>query len=123
MATKIPPHNLTEIKDAAITLVYNLAAKLHEILIFFFQAEDGIRDLYVTGAQTCALPISARAWRTARGGPAGRRVRRRAPARRDQPPRPAARRDQRRSARPPPTGGRVLLGVLPRSLAEQTLDS
>src|SRR6266496_2195433 len=24
---------------------------------FFFQAEDGIRDLYVTGVQTCALPI------------------------------------------------------------------
>src|SRR6266496_5222645 len=28
-------------------------------LFFFFQAEDGIRDLYVTGVQTCALPISA----------------------------------------------------------------
>src|SRR6266496_5152153 len=26
--------------------------------VFFFQAEDGIRDLYVTGVQTCALPIS-----------------------------------------------------------------
>src|SRR5215471_5845324 len=26
--------------------------------IIFFQAEDGIRDLYVTGVQTCALPIS-----------------------------------------------------------------
>src|SRR5690349_24316674 len=26
---------------------------------FFFQAEDGIRALYVTGVQTCALPISA----------------------------------------------------------------
>src|SRR2546430_7369107 len=26
--------------------------------IFFFQAEDGIRDLTVTGVQTCALPIS-----------------------------------------------------------------
>src|SRR6266576_5330740 len=24
---------------------------------FFFQAQDGIRDLYVTGVQTCALPI------------------------------------------------------------------
>src|SRR5690349_11281293 len=24
---------------------------------FFFQAEDGIRHLYVTGVQTCALPI------------------------------------------------------------------
>src|SRR6267378_3519446 len=27
-------------------------------IFFFFQAEDGIRDLYVTGVQTCALPIS-----------------------------------------------------------------
>src|SRR2546430_6501440 len=27
---------------------------------FFFQAEDGIRDLTVTGVQTCALPISER---------------------------------------------------------------
>src|SRR5690349_24579711 len=26
-------------------------------MFFFFQAEDGIRDLYVTGVQTCALPI------------------------------------------------------------------
>src|SRR2546425_7338526 len=26
--------------------------------IFFFQAEDGIRDKLVTGVQTCALPIS-----------------------------------------------------------------
>src|SRR5256886_6694141 len=25
--------------------------------VFFFQAEDGIRDLTVTGVQTCALPI------------------------------------------------------------------
>src|SRR5260370_41361304 len=32
-------------------------ATLHFILIFFFQAEDGIRDSSVTGVQTCALPI------------------------------------------------------------------
>src|SRR2546429_1484226 len=36
---------------------------------FFFQAEDGIRDVAVTGVQTCALPISAapvlrHSWRT-----------------------------------------------------------
>src|SRR2546430_11363721 len=30
-------------------------------IIFFFQAEDGIRDLTVTGVQTCALPISREA--------------------------------------------------------------
>src|SRR2546422_11679454 len=28
------------------------------ICVFFFQAEDGIRDVAVTGVQTCALPIS-----------------------------------------------------------------
>src|SRR5258708_28535541 len=27
-------------------------------VLFFFQAEDGIRDDLVTGVQTCALPIS-----------------------------------------------------------------
>src|SRR5256886_1502447 len=29
------------------------------VCVFFFQAEDGIRDLTVTGVQTCALPISS----------------------------------------------------------------
>src|SRR3712207_8388345 len=47
---------------------------------FFFQAEDGIRDIGVTGVQTCALPIS----------PAGgRRAHRREP---DPPARPPAHR-------------------------------
>src|SRR5256885_9808582 len=27
------------------------------LVVFFFQAEDGIRDYKVTGVQTCALPI------------------------------------------------------------------
>src|SRR2546430_13137740 len=35
-------------------------AMLSGLFFFFFQAEDGIRDLTVTGVQTCALPISAR---------------------------------------------------------------
>src|SRR2546421_1281718 len=30
---------------------------LYGCVFFFFQAEDGIRDLIVTGVQTCALPI------------------------------------------------------------------
>src|SRR6266478_7963914 len=34
---------------------------LYLFFFFFFQAEDGIRDLTVTGVQTCALPIS-REW-------------------------------------------------------------
>src|SRR3712207_7376926 len=29
---------------------------------FFFQAEDGIRDIGVTGVQTCALPILPSRW-------------------------------------------------------------
>src|SRR5437879_1468444 len=35
--------------------------------VFFFQAEDGIRDTSVTGVQTCALPISDAAAITAFG--------------------------------------------------------
>src|SRR3712207_8127067 len=27
------------------------------VIVVFFQAEDGIRDIGVTGVQTCALPI------------------------------------------------------------------
>src|SRR5687767_15589500 len=34
-----------------------LFAILIGISVFFFQAEDGIRDKLVTGVQTCALPI------------------------------------------------------------------
>src|SRR3712207_8945833 len=37
--------------------------------LFFLQAEDGIRDIGVTGVQTCALPISRRCspgWSAAR---------------------------------------------------------
>src|SRR3712207_8864459 len=30
------------------------------VCVFFFQAEDGIRDIGVTGVQTCALPILTR---------------------------------------------------------------
>src|SRR2546427_6048235 len=39
----------------SITLVLSYLCFL---FFFFFQAEDGIRDLTVTGVQTCALPIS-----------------------------------------------------------------
>src|SRR5947209_13598062 len=41
--------------DEATAAVYRAG------LIFFFQAEDGIRDIGVTGVQTCALPISCAA--------------------------------------------------------------
>src|SRR3989440_9150078 len=42
-------------------VVRTLAFQRHFVsfcFFFFFQAEDGIRDLIVTGVQTCALPIS-----------------------------------------------------------------
>src|SRR5205085_11796683 len=85
---------------------------------FFFQAEDGIRVLTVTGVQTCALPISrAPAPAAARGGlrPERRpRARRRPGARRARAPRPRRGRDRRRRAgareparvRPPRRAGR-----------------
>src|SRR2546429_3125351 len=34
-----------------------LGLRVHALDFFFFQAEDGIRDVAVTGVQTCALPI------------------------------------------------------------------
>src|SRR2546430_3499117 len=37
-----------------------MSDQLVRVCFFFFQAEDGIRDLTVTGVQTCALPISSR---------------------------------------------------------------
>src|SRR5690625_7553816 len=36
----------------------SLLHELFKVVVFFFQAEDGIRDGHVTGVQTCALPIS-----------------------------------------------------------------
>src|SRR2546421_9124000 len=36
---------------------YFLTYEYSRCFFFFFQAEDGIRDLIVTGVQTCALPI------------------------------------------------------------------
>src|SRR5256886_9194557 len=48
-------------KDLMGGKVANLRAiAFHCLSLFFFQAEDGIRDLTVTGVQTCALPISVR---------------------------------------------------------------
>src|SRR2546429_5949059 len=41
------------------------------LIFFFFQAEDGIRDVAVTGVQTCALPICPRAGKRARPGGCG----------------------------------------------------
>ena len=46
--------------------------KLFNMIIFFFQAEDGIRDYKVTGVQTCALPISGNKQYKKRGAAATR---------------------------------------------------
>src|SRR3712207_6910264 len=35
----------------------NCLQEVSGLVFFFFQAEDGIRDIGVTGVQTCALPI------------------------------------------------------------------
>src|SRR3712207_7423719 len=43
-------------------------------LFFFFQAEDGIRDIGVTGVQTCALPICAIAYMCSFSEPSGVRT-------------------------------------------------
>src|SRR3989440_5681076 len=48
--------NLTQISVYKVRLV-RLIVRSFLLLFFFFQAEDGIRDLIVTGVQTCALPI------------------------------------------------------------------
>src|SRR3989449_3911369 len=39
-----------------VGLLY-VAVAIFQCFFFFFQAEDGIRDVAVTGVQTCALPI------------------------------------------------------------------
>src|SRR3712207_3596501 len=49
-----------------VRLLYG-PCRVFAVFFFFFQAEDGIRDIGVTGVQTCALPISA-------GGGAGAAV-------------------------------------------------
>src|SRR6266496_6030599 len=57
--------------------------KVRSCFFFFFQAEDGIRDLYVTGVQTCALPISRRSAdpdAEGRAGPADHAGREHSPA-------------------------------------------
>src|SRR5437773_7763006 len=41
-----------------IEVVYECFYSVFYFFVFFFQAEDGIRDRDVTGVQTCALPIS-----------------------------------------------------------------
>src|SRR5215469_5235056 len=60
-ATPLPTVNTTGYIDHA-AFIGTINSDTNKIS-FFLQAEDGIRDLYVTGVQTCALPISS-AWQT-----------------------------------------------------------
>src|SRR2546430_5960889 len=55
-----PEYNWKEVMFEAASRAYADAAinpREDVDSFFFFQAEDGIRDLTVTGVQTCALPI------------------------------------------------------------------
>src|SRR5690606_20279240 len=45
------------IRDRLVSEVHAGGFPLCGAFVFFFQAEDGIRDFHVTGVQTCALPI------------------------------------------------------------------
>src|SRR5438046_2814261 len=59
------------IRQKTSVLVDQAWSLFRYIRIFFFQAEDGIRDWSVTGVQTCALPI----YRERRESPADARAR------------------------------------------------
>src|SRR5580692_5479573 len=50
-------HRVASRGNFALAQVPRLHVFAPEIFFVFFQAEDGIRDLTVTGVQTCALPI------------------------------------------------------------------
>src|SRR5256886_6838545 len=45
-------------REQILTLCEHFELHGRKAFFFFFLAEDGIRDLTVTGVQTCALPIS-----------------------------------------------------------------
>src|SRR5256886_12441857 len=46
-----------------VILLFIFSSLISVLFFFFFQAEDGIRDLTVTGVQTCALPVIGMAHR------------------------------------------------------------
>src|ERR1035437_8218581 len=49
----------------------NLCSSRKRASFYFFQAEDGIRDIGVTGVQTCALPIFCTEYSLLRQRPSG----------------------------------------------------
>src|SRR2546430_8846148 len=53
----IRERNLSTFPNTNVSCLRLIRSDTHSVFFFFFQAEDGIRDLTVTGVQTCALPI------------------------------------------------------------------
>src|SRR2546430_6598602 len=53
----VRPEQVTRDVDSTLWQLVSLGFVTTSETSFFFQAEDGIRDLTVTGVQTCALPI------------------------------------------------------------------
>src|SRR2546427_8767643 len=51
-------HDATAEGIGVVDVTSSAGSSMQAVVFFFFQAEDGIRDLTVTGVQTCALPIS-----------------------------------------------------------------
>src|SRR2546429_8385086 len=49
--------NQTKTCDYESSIWMVVSSHMCDVFFFFFQAEDGIRDVAVTGVQTCALPI------------------------------------------------------------------
>src|SRR6266496_1169246 len=76
---------------------------------FFFQAEDGIRDLYVTGVQTCALPICEKRGEASRCATLDRRPVRKLSAQITVCPSSISRSQRCEPMKPPPPATRALM--------------
>src|SRR2546421_9240729 len=66
MFSSISTHTIFDRYCSSYLCSSYLSTLFRFFIFFFFQAEDGIRDLIVTGVQTCALPI----YRVRRSAPA-----------------------------------------------------
>src|SRR3712207_7238659 len=55
LTIKLRGYKIVSLKSGVLCCFHKVISV--EFFFFFFQAEDGIRDIGVTGVQTCALPI------------------------------------------------------------------